>query len=91
MNLLKTLKWDFGVSNLLPEWKKLFSRRYLLEDISAGVTVACVAIPLSLAIALASGVAPAVGLVTAIIGGIICALFGGTPWLLVALQLQCLS
>lgn len=79
MNLLKTLKWDFGVSNLLPEWKKLFSRRYLLEDISAGVTVACVAIPLSLAIALASGVAPAVGLVTAIIGGIICALFGGTP------------
>lgn len=45
----------------------------------AGLTVACVAIPLSLAIALASGVAPAVGLVTAIVAGIVCALFGGAP------------
>ncbi len=79
MSFLKSLKWDLGVSNLLPEWKKLFSRRYLLDDLSAGITVACVAIPLSLAIALASGVPPAVGLVTAIIGGIVCALFGGTP------------
>lgn len=79
MNLSKYLKLDLGISQLWPEWKKLFSRRYLMDDISAGVTVACVAIPLSLAIALASGVSPAVGLVTAIIGGIVCALFGGTP------------
>lgn len=78
MNLAKYIKWDLGLSSLIPEWKKLFSREYLLDDISAGVTVACVAIPLSLAIALASGVTPAVGLVTAIIGGIVCALFGGT-------------
>jgi carbonic anhydrase len=38
-----------------------------------------VAVPLSLAIALASKVEPAVGLVTAIIAGIVCAFFGGTP------------
>lgn len=79
MNVSSYLKLDLGIPNLLLEWKKLFSRRYLMNDISAGLTVACVAIPLSLAIALASGVSPAVGLVTAIIGGIVCALFGGTP------------
>lgn len=79
MSFFKSLKLDLGLPGLVPEWKKLFSSRYLFNDISAGVTVACVAIPLSLAIALASGVPPAVGLVTAIIGGIICALFGGTP------------
>ncbi len=78
-NISKHLKLDLGIVYLLSEWKKLFSKKYLLNDINAGLTVACVAIPLSLAIALASGVSPAVGLVTAIIGGIVCALFGGTP------------
>lgn len=56
----------------------MLSPRDLREDVVAGLTVACVAIPLSLAIALASGVAPAVGLVTAIVSGVVCALFGGT-------------
>lgn len=73
------LRLDLGLRRLLPEWKALLSRRYLEEDVLAGLTVACIAIPLSLAIALASGVAPEVGLVTAIIAGIVCALFGGTP------------
>lgn len=71
-------RWDLGVRGLLPEWKSLFSRDGLRDDVVAGLTVACVAIPLSLAIALASGVAPAIGLVTAIVAGIVCALFGGT-------------
>jgi carbonic anhydrase len=69
---------DLGIRRLLPEWRSLFSRAYLKDDLVAGITVACVGIPLSLAIALASGVAPAVGLVTAIVAGIVCALFGGT-------------
>lgn len=71
--------YDLGLRELLPEWLKLFSLKYLKEDLFAGVSVAFVAIPLSLAIALASGVPPAVGLLTAIIAGIVCALFGGTP------------
>jgi carbonic anhydrase len=71
-------RWDLGVSRLLPEWKRMATRDGLKDDVVAGLTVACVAIPLSLAIALASGVAPAVGLVTAIVAGIVCALFGGT-------------
>lgn len=79
MKLFNDTHFDLGIKQLIPEWKKLFSPEFLFADISAGFIVACVAIPLSLAIALASGVTPAVGLVTAIIAGIVCALFGGTP------------
>jgi carbonic anhydrase len=74
-----SLRLDLGVRRLLPEWRALFSREHLQVDLMAGITVAFIALPLSLAIALASGVAPAVGLITAIVAGIVCALFGGTP------------
>ena len=43
----------------------------------AAVAVALVALPLSLAISNASGVAPEVGLVTAVVGGVVAALLGG--------------
>jgi SulP family sulfate permease len=49
----------------------------IVADALAGISVALVAMPLSLAIAAASGVPPEVGLVTAIVGGIVVALFGG--------------
>lgn len=47
-------------------------------DALAGITVAMVAIPLSIAIAIASGTDPAKGLVTAIIGGFLISLLGGS-------------
>jgi len=47
-------------------------------DALAGVTVAMVAIPLSIAIAIASGAPPAVGLVTAIVGGLLISALGGS-------------
>ncbi len=47
-------------------------------DLVAGVTVAMVAIPLSLAIAIASGADPATGLVTAIVGGFLISALGGS-------------
>jgi carbonic anhydrase len=72
-------KTDLGLKSLVEDWKGFLSPKYFREDLIAGVTVSCIAIPLSLAIALASGVPPAVGLVTAIIAGVVCALFGGTP------------
>lgn len=77
--LLNNVKYNLGLPTLLVAWKNFFNPKYLLEDISAGATVAFIAIPLSLAIALASGVQPEVGLVTAIVAGIVCAMFGGTP------------
>lgn len=77
--MLSKKNWNLGIPELWPQWKNLFSSQYLKEDVMAGLAVACVAVPLSLAIALASGVPPAVGLVTAIVAGIVCAFFGGTP------------
>ena len=47
-------------------------------DVIAGATVAMVAIPLSLAIAIASGAGPEQGLITAIIGGLFISLLGGS-------------
>jgi SulP family sulfate permease len=47
-------------------------------DALAGITVAMVAIPLSLAIAIASGADPEKGLITAIIGGFFISLLGGS-------------
>jgi carbonic anhydrase len=57
----------------------MFSRENLVNDLMAGLTVGCVAMPLSLAIALASGVSPEVGLTSAIVGGTIACLLGGAP------------
>ena len=44
----------------------------------AGLVVGVVALPLSMALAIASGVPPQHGLYTAIIAGVVCALLGGT-------------
>jgi SulP family sulfate permease len=55
-----------------------YDLRTFRADALAGVTVAMVALPLSLAIAIASGAAPAQGLVTAIVAGVLISLFGGS-------------
>jgi sulfate permease, SulP family len=52
--------------------------RSVLADLVAGVTVAMVALPLSLAIAIASGAAPETGLVTAIVAGFLISALGGS-------------
>lgn len=53
---------------------------HLRADAMAGLTVAIVALPLSMAIAIASGASPAQGLYTAIIGGFIISLLGGSRY-----------
>jgi SulP family sulfate permease len=50
----------------------------LRADLVAGLTVAIVALPLAMAIAIASGVSPDRGLYTAIVGGFIVSLLGGS-------------
>lgn len=47
-------------------------------DAIAGLTVAIVALPLSMAIAIASGVTPQMGLITAIVGGFLVSALGGS-------------
>ncbi len=55
-----------------------YSWRLFFGDALAGITVALVALPLSVAIAIASGADPKAGLVTAIIGGFLISLLGGS-------------
>ena len=55
-----------------------YTREAFLADLIAGVTVAMVALPLSLAIAIASGADPATGIVTAIVAGFLISALGGS-------------
>jgi SulP family sulfate permease len=68
--------------DLLPKTVSVFREGYdvarLKADALAGLTVAIVALPLSMAIAIASGVTPDRGLYTAIIGGFIVSALGGS-------------
>ncbi|MGE0803864.1 MAG: SulP family inorganic anion transporter, partial [Lautropia sp.] len=47
-------------------------------DLGAGLTVACVALPLAMAFGIASGVKPEQGLISAVVGGFLVAAFGGS-------------
>ena len=55
-----------------------YSFSNLRTDAIAGLTVAIVALPLSMAIAIASGASPAQGLYTAAVGGFIVSMLGGS-------------
>ena len=57
---------------------KVTENKKLIKDIIAGLTVGVIAIPLSMALAIASGVPPQHGLYTAIVAGIVIALTGGS-------------
>ncbi len=63
---------------LLQNHPEEFSSQRILKDLSAGLVVACVALPLSIALAIASGVTPEKGLITAIVAGFIISLLGGS-------------
>ncbi len=58
--------------------KEGYGLKELRADVVAGLTVAIVALPLSMAIAVASGVTPDRGLYTAIVGGFVVSLLGGS-------------
>ena len=57
---------------------KTYSKAQLIKDITAGIIVAIIALPLSIALALASGVEPVCGIYTAIAAGFVVALLGGS-------------
>ncbi|MFN8695436.1 MAG: SulP family inorganic anion transporter [Burkholderiales bacterium] len=61
-------------------WSSLrdYRRDDFSSDLSAGITVGIVALPLALAFGIASGVRPEQGLITAIIGGFLISLLGGS-------------
>lgn len=57
---------------------KGYSKQQLVKDLTAGVIVAIIALPLSIALALASGVGPEQGLYTAIVAGFVISFLGGS-------------
>lgn len=57
---------------------KSYSKEQLAKDIIAGIIVAIIALPLSIALALASGVGPEQGLYTAIVAGFVISFLGGS-------------
>lgn len=57
---------------------KTYTRQQFVKDLVAGIIVAIIALPLSIALALASGVGPEEGLYTAIVAGFIISFLGGS-------------
>ncbi|HBV00676.1 SulP family inorganic anion transporter, partial [Thalassospira lucentensis] len=69
---------DLFTPKLVTVLREGYGLAQLRADAIAGLTVAIVALPLSMAIAIASGVSPAQGLYTAVVGGILVSLLGGS-------------
>lgn len=65
-----------AMSYYTTEWRALF--KFWRKDLLAGITVGIVALPLALGFAVTTGAPPQAGLITAIIAGIVAALFGGS-------------
>ena len=64
---------------IVEAWKAgLLGREHWLRNMVSGVIVGVVALPLAMAFAIASGVKPEQGIYTAIIGGLLVSLFGGS-------------
>ncbi|MGN1377245.1 MAG: SulP family inorganic anion transporter [Dorea sp.] len=57
---------------------KNYTKEQFVKDVIAGIIVAIIALPLSIALALASGVGPEQGIYTAIIAGFVISLLGGS-------------
>ena len=63
---------------LLSVLKQGYSKKQFTKDLFAGIIVGIVALPLAIAFAVASGVSPEKGLITAVVGGLIISLLGGS-------------
>ena len=70
--------FDLFTPKLLTVFREGYGLRDVKSDAVAGLTVAIVALPLSMAIAIASGVTPDRGLYTAIVGGFVVSALGGS-------------
>ena len=69
------------MKGLVPEFclsLRGYSRQLFVKDLTSGIIVGVVALPLAIAFGIASGVSPTEGLLTAIIGGFLVSLLGGS-------------
>ena len=72
------MKKSFYLKPKLFSTMKNYSKDQLVKDVLAGIIVAIIALPLSIALALASGVEPACGIYTAIAAGFVVSFLGGS-------------
>jgi sulfate permease, SulP family len=75
--LLSQIPWDRWKPKLL-EVLPSYSPKTFVPDLIAGLTVGLVALPLAMAFGIASGVTPQAGIYTAILGGMVVSLLGGS-------------
>ena len=72
------------LSNFCTGWRASIreglSANRLLRDTVAGIVVGAISLPLSMAFAISSGMSPQSGLYTAIIGGLVAGIFGGSKY-----------
>ena len=72
------MKIDFAFRPRLLETLKQYSAAAFMADLTAGLTVGIVALPMAMAFAIASGVKPEAGIFTAVIAGFFVSALGGT-------------
>ena len=71
-------QWHLFVPKLITVLRQGYSLGDFRQDAFAGLTVAIVALPLSLALAIASGTTPDKGLITAVVAGFLISALGGS-------------
>jgi SulP family sulfate permease len=67
-------------TTLRDRWSEILSGGLSYHDVLAGLTVAAVAIPLNVALAIAAGLPPSAGLLAGAVGGVFAAAFGGSSY-----------
>jgi len=70
--------WPAFTPKLVIAWREGQIKRFWRNDALAGLTVAIVALPLAMALGIASGASPNQGLVTAVVAGFLISLLGGS-------------
>jgi sulfate permease, SulP family len=70
--------WSAFTPKIITAWREGQVRKFWRNDVLAGLTVAIVALPLAMALGIASGASPNQGLVTAVIAGFLISLLGGS-------------
>jgi len=76
---MKRFRWR-PFAALIESFREGYGLKHLKADLLSGAILAMIAIPLAMALSIASGVPPQHGLYTVIIGGSIIALLGGSRW-----------
>lgn len=72
-----TDEWKGMGQTWVAGWKEVFTGKSVVADALSALTVGAVALPLNLALAIASGLPASAGLVAGALGGIVAAAFGG--------------